>query len=155
MKRQEVLEALCALVSDVGSEVFENDKRHDCICGGNPYATDEHRVDDDIIDFIGAAVREKIDGAKPNLKTLPALVKQLQYRKMPAITSICIVKDAYGMGLKEAKDAYEAEVARSQAEQFKKDETIRIKNSICLDLASLGRITEKSTDAIRNSVEAL
>jgi hypothetical protein len=63
MRGDEALTRLCALVSDVGSHVFEDQHAHDCIC-----RTDRSRacVEEPVMKFIEDAVREKMRKAVPH-----------------------------------------------------------------------------------------
>ena len=60
MERKQVIERLCALVTEVGSQNFNDILPHDCFCGNNTFSGDNFQCDDKIIEFIEYAVREKI-----------------------------------------------------------------------------------------------
>jgi hypothetical protein len=62
MKKQEVIERLCILVSKVGEEVFEDGLAHDCFCGVNMFSLNEDSivVSEEIIQFIETAVEQHI-----------------------------------------------------------------------------------------------
>ena len=62
MDKSEVLERLCALVTEVGSKVFNDEVEHDCFCGLNYLspAPGCYQCHPDVIEFIEQAVRQKI-----------------------------------------------------------------------------------------------
>jgi hypothetical protein len=75
MRGQEAIKSLCKLVSQVGEEVFKNQRAHDCLCGGKHHVQEKNAVvDEGVIDFITCAVRSAIEervkcfGIKDNLQ---------------------------------------------------------------------------------------
>lgn len=58
--KQEVISRLCALASEVGSEVFNNMFASDCFCGNNKTFENDFRFDDIVLEWIEATVRAKI-----------------------------------------------------------------------------------------------
>lgn len=60
MTKQEVLERLCALVTTVGELEFDSTLSHDCFCGRIDVDDRYFRVEEEVIDFIVDAVREKL-----------------------------------------------------------------------------------------------
>jgi hypothetical protein len=58
MNKDEVIAALCGLVSTVGRRVYKSKLEHDCICHmGYPHAVQVHP---EVIAFITSAVLDKI-----------------------------------------------------------------------------------------------
>lgn len=59
MDRESVIKMLCALVSQVGKEVFHHELEHDCFCGEFPGSAFQ-RVHPEVVAYICNAVSEKI-----------------------------------------------------------------------------------------------
>jgi hypothetical protein len=57
---KEVIERLCALVSEVGERQFASAVPHDCFCGKNPRGIVDFQVDEGVIVFIESAVRDRL-----------------------------------------------------------------------------------------------
>lgn len=57
----EVIRSLCALCSDVGSELMEDEVPHGCFCGANP--NEDFRFSRSIPEFIDKAVRQAMKQA--------------------------------------------------------------------------------------------
>lgn len=66
MKRDEVIERFCDLASDVGRHVYNSQYAHDCFCGSSfmQFISGEFRFDTEIMEFVEAAVYEKIARSK-------------------------------------------------------------------------------------------
>ena len=57
----DVIERLCALVSEVGHRQFADVAPHDCFCGKNPRGKErDFQVDEDVITFIETAVHSRL-----------------------------------------------------------------------------------------------
>jgi len=60
MDKNTVLKRLCAVATQVGAEVFKEQRAHDCFCGTNPGVTDANfSFEEEVLDFIETAVQEK------------------------------------------------------------------------------------------------
>ena len=63
--RTEVIKTLCASLSKIGEEIFANQLEHDCICEDRPTkGLFDPLVNDQIVQFLVAAVNEKISRTK-------------------------------------------------------------------------------------------
>ena len=61
MNKSEVLERLCALVTKVGSKVYNDEVEHDCFCHFQSVSNADYRCVSEVIDFIEHAVNQRID----------------------------------------------------------------------------------------------
>jgi len=58
--KQEVIERLCDLATNVGEIQFKFSEHHDCFCGMNPLGSVDYRMGEAVIKFIEDAVYEKL-----------------------------------------------------------------------------------------------
>lgn len=58
MNKQEVLSNLCILITDIGSNLFDDKFEHECICGNIPH--DNPVVDEKIVKFILESTNKEI-----------------------------------------------------------------------------------------------
>ena len=59
MDKEQVIEELCLLGSQVGAEVFNHKVAHDCFCQ-HATGTFNFQFDQEVLDFIKGAVEDKI-----------------------------------------------------------------------------------------------
>ena len=60
MTKEETIEALCSLVTEVGAEVFENNSCHDCFCKLQRFKDSDVCIDSEVVEFIVNATRKAI-----------------------------------------------------------------------------------------------
>lgn len=60
LSKQETIQRFCALGSEVGSIVYQDQLVHDCFCGDNPFVEGCFGFDEAVLEFIESAVKDSI-----------------------------------------------------------------------------------------------
>ncbi len=61
MDKQDVIERLCALATEVMKREFECRLAADCFCGKNKFNVGNYSLDREVLEFIERAVRKELD----------------------------------------------------------------------------------------------
>lgn len=74
MNRNEAVNMLCKLVTQVGEDIYGSQLEHDCICTDKDPLGHDHRVHPEVVAFIVNAVQTRIG----KVKQIRQLAKELE-----------------------------------------------------------------------------